>query len=49
MSQYGEVRCAFYKQDHIYYQIYEDRIEVIFMNILSVGIHGFVGSNLLCL
>ena len=49
VSQYGEVRCAFYKQDHIYYQIYEDRIEVIFMNILIVGIHGFVGSNLLCL
>ena len=23
------IRCIFYKQDHIYYQIYEDRIEVI--------------------
>lgn len=29
LSQYGEIRCTFYKQDHIYYQIYEDRIEVI--------------------
>ncbi len=29
LSQYGEIRCIFYKQNHIYYQIYEDRIEVI--------------------
>lgn len=29
LSQYGEIRCAFYKQDHIYYHIYEGRIEVI--------------------
>lgn len=29
LSKYGEIRCAFYKQDHIYYQIFENKIEVI--------------------
>lgn len=29
LSRYGEIRCAFYKQNHIYYQVIEDRIEVI--------------------
>lgn len=29
LSQYGEIRCTFYKQNHIYYQIFEDRIEII--------------------
>lgn len=29
LSQFGEVRCAFYKQNHIYYLIIENRIEII--------------------
>mgnify|MGYP003003515448 CR=1 FL=1 len=29
LSRYGEERCAFYKQNHIYYQVFENRIEVI--------------------
>lgn len=29
LSSYGEIRCVFYKQNHIYYRILEDRIEII--------------------
>lgn len=29
LSQFGEVRCVFYKQNHIYYLITENRIEII--------------------
>lgn len=29
LSSYGEVRCAYYKQNHIYYRIKEQRIEII--------------------
>ena len=29
LSQYGEIKCVFYKQNHIYYQMFEDRIEII--------------------
>ena len=29
LSQYGEMKCVFYKQNHIYYQMFEDRIEII--------------------
>lgn len=29
LSRHGEIRCVFYKQNHIYYQVTEDRIEVI--------------------
>lgn len=29
LSRYGEIRCAFYKQNHVYYQLFEDRIEII--------------------
>ncbi len=29
LSQYGEIKCVFYTQNHIYYQMFEDRIEII--------------------
>ena len=29
LSQYGEIKCVFYKQNHIYFQMFEDRIEII--------------------
>ena len=29
LSQYGEIKCVFYKQNHIYYQMFEDTIEII--------------------
>jgi plasmid stabilization system protein ParE len=28
-TRYGEVRCAFYKQNHVYYRIIDEQIEVI--------------------
>ena len=29
LSQYGEIRCAFYKQNHIYYQTFDNKILII--------------------
>lgn len=29
LSKYGDIRCVFYKQNHIYYQIIENRIEIL--------------------
>ncbi len=29
LSGSSEIRCVFYKQNHIYYQIFDDRIEII--------------------
>ena len=29
LSQYGEIRCVYYKINHIYYRIFGDRIEVL--------------------
>lgn len=29
LAWFGEIRCVFYKQNHIYYQIFENTIEVI--------------------
>lgn len=29
LIQYGEIRCAFYKQNRIYYRILESQVEII--------------------
>ncbi len=29
LSEYGEVRCAFYKKNHIYYRLFDNKIEII--------------------
>lgn len=29
LASYGEIRCIFYKQNHIYYQIIAERIEIV--------------------
>ncbi len=28
-AQHGEIRCAFLKRNHIYYQLREDKVEII--------------------